>query len=306
MDVNSQGFLWMDLWQIKRCRGCGVVVSDLRKKWCSIKCCHKFYRKKKTEQERRRRVVEKDADPDRKCRECGLRIPSESSARSFCSSRCSGEWHDRSKATKKKIKRWGPSGARQYVEYPKCVICVAQLKEHRKACSVACGYLYRWGMTKEEHGDKAKSKAKDKERTRRESRITQCQKSLSSLLRQVDAMLRPCDRCGEPIGIGRTKYCSDACQGGIRKELRRQRERDAGPFDRDSILEEEGYVCCMCGVTVVSGGNSMDSLEDNYATIDHVIPLSKGGTSDRGNLRCCCRRCNIGKGNKMGKLGNDA
>lgn len=31
------------------------------------------------------------------------------------------------------------------------------------------------------------------------------------------------------------------------------------------------------------------------ATIDHVIPLSQGGTNDVQNLRMCCGECNIHK-----------
>lgn len=27
-------------------------------------------------------------------------------------------------------------------------------------------------------------------------------------------------------------------------------------------------------------------------TIDHIVPISKGGTYDYSNLQCCCRKCN--------------
>lgn len=36
-----------------------------------------------------------------------------------------------------------------------------------------------------------------------------------------------------------------------------------------------------------------------YATIDHVIPKSKGGTWDKGNLVLACYSCNQIKGNKV-------
>jgi 5-methylcytosine-specific restriction endonuclease McrA len=34
-------------------------------------------------------------------------------------------------------------------------------------------------------------------------------------------------------------------------------------------------------------------------TLDHVIPISRGGTHSIGNLVACCLRCNSSKGNKF-------
>lgn len=33
------------------------------------------------------------------------------------------------------------------------------------------------------------------------------------------------------------------------------------------------------------------------ASIDHVIPVSKGGVNARSNLVLCCMKCNLVKGN---------
>ena len=43
--------------------------------------------------------------------------------------------------------------------------------------------------------------------------------------------------------------------------------------------------CVVCASTI--------SLE-----VDHDIPISRGGTSDIGNLLCMCKRCNASKGTK--------
>lgn len=34
-------------------------------------------------------------------------------------------------------------------------------------------------------------------------------------------------------------------------------------------------------------------------TVDHIIPLSKGGKDDKSNWQLMCRECNKKKGNKM-------
>ncbi|WP_422388695.1 HNH endonuclease [Afipia carboxidovorans] len=63
---------------------------------------------------------------------------------------------------------------------------------------------------------------------------------------------------------------------------------------RDRIAADHGWECAYCGVPVVTITYSSDS--DNLATIDHRIPLSRGGTWKRRNLTCACRRCNNEKG----------
>lgn len=54
---------------------------------------------------------------------------------------------------------------------------------------------------------------------------------------------------------------------------------------RAQVLDEEGYVCGYCG----SQAN----------TVDHIIPLAKGGSDDRSNLISACGACNYSKRDKI-------
>ena len=38
---------------------------------------------------------------------------------------------------------------------------------------------------------------------------------------------------------------------------------------------------------------------DRQATVDHIIPLSKGGAEDFTNLQLLCRKCNVEKGDTI-------
>lgn len=57
------------------------------------------------------------------------------------------------------------------------------------------------------------------------------------------------------------------------------------------LIEEEGGVCRYCSVLVRR--NWMETERHPHdATIDHIIPRSKGGTNERPNLALACNRCN--------------
>ena len=49
------------------------------------------------------------------------------------------------------------------------------------------------------------------------------------------------------------------------------------------VFAEHGAICAHCGVT-------------ENLTIDHIIPLAKGGTNDLDNLQPLCKSCNSSKG----------
>ena len=51
------------------------------------------------------------------------------------------------------------------------------------------------------------------------------------------------------------------------------------------ILNRDGRECYWCG---------MDAN-----TVDHIIPVAKGGTDDPENLVAACRKCNFSKQDKM-------
>lgn len=58
-------------------------------------------------------------------------------------------------------------------------------------------------------------------------------------------------------------------------------------------VTSSGY-CPLCDTKMTNKGCP---TVDNFATVDHIIPLSKNGHSNIENLRLICRRCNIKRGN---------
>lgn len=64
---------------------------------------------------------------------------------------------------------------------------------------------------------------------------------------------------------------------------------------RRLLWADSGGLCFYCGVLMMRNANEN---HPRRFTIDHLIPLSKGGTSKRKNLVACCKGCNREKGNK--------
>ena len=61
---------------------------------------------------------------------------------------------------------------------------------------------------------------------------------------------------------------------------------------RLKIMKRDNYTCTYCG-------NSTYNEPNLLLEIDHIVPVSKGGTTEEGNLQTLCWKCNRQKGNKM-------
>src|SRR5690606_19505718 len=57
----------------------------------------------------------------------------------------------------------------------------------------------------------------------------------------------------------------------------------------DDLVERDGTACYLCGV----------DLDRSEMQMDHVIPLSRGGSHIPENMRIACRTCNYRKGNYL-------
>ena len=65
--------------------------------------------------------------------------------------------------------------------------------------------------------------------------------------------------------------------------------------DKRKLCEQQKWKCSLCGKKLNS---KLRSTHNMGVTIDHVIPVSKGGTGDLANLNAAHRICNIKKGNR--------
>ena len=61
------------------------------------------------------------------------------------------------------------------------------------------------------------------------------------------------------------------------------------------VFKRDLYICQSCGCKTRPDFKNIN--HPKYPNLDHIIPLSKGGTHTMINTQCLCRQCNIEKGN---------
>jgi len=113
---------------------------------------------------------------------------------------------------------------------------------------------------------------------------------------------RACLDCGERFDIDRPKsmrkYCAE-CRRRRKQDTdsrKSQKRRAAGePVALSEVLAVRGQRCHICHRKIdltLSGRDAMGP------TVDHILPVSMGGTNDLANLNIAHRVCNTRRGNR--------
>lgn len=116
-----------------------------------------------------------------------------------------------------------------------------------------------------------------------------------------------CTACGDewvrPAARGHVPKWCPGCRG---KEMawsayhnRRSRLKEAfrDTVDRQAVFEADGYRCHLCGKKT---NPRKKAPHPKAPTVDHIVPVSVGGTHEPANCRTACFLCNSKKGNRGG------
>lgn len=109
--------------------------------------------------------------------------------------------------------------------------------------------------------------------------------------------------CQASTGYNSERYCSERCQfrwtNRIRSEKRhrtlmdRKHDKD---ITLDRLFKRDDGICYLCGGQCDwndgEDKNGVFVAGNNYPSIDHVVPVSKGGTHTWDNVRLAHRLCN--------------
>lgn len=96
------------------------------------------------------------------------------------------------------------------------------------------------------------------------------------------------------------KFCSDECNSRAHKTTKNFRRRKPEGEKRkgtplvnlSSIGDRDGWRCHLCGKKVDRNLRHPNPLAPS---LDHLVPLARGGTNDDANLAVTHLRCNLAK-----------
>lgn len=96
------------------------------------------------------------------------------------------------------------------------------------------------------------------------------------------------------IGTGQYDWATDAAH----------RASEAGAlivdvFDRLKVFERDHWTCRICMLPI---DPTLDGIHPMGATVDHVVPLSRGGEHSLANAQAAHLRCNAAKSDHPGSL----
>ena len=113
---------------------------------------------------------------------------------------------------------------------------------------------------------------------------------------------RTCPRCGTVFHSTRPRdvYCSRTCSdrewsGSVRHRVRKYGGEYEQGITLGKLVRRDGMRCYLCGKECDWNDRRWGNLGPDYPTIDHVIPLAKGGGHTWSNVRVACARCNSDK-----------
>lgn len=188
----------------------------------------------------------------------------------------------------------------------RCTTCGAERKTNfstlRSTTNVRCNACYQ---TEVDEYRKQKEKIKEESRHRKAVKKADLKRIRECSGKQME--LKFCEVCGTAL-TSRATWCS-ACakkRDNKNRELKRRIKIKEALIDSDITLEKlinrDGCRCYLCGRVC----NKEDYEERDgafiagnmYPSIDHVVPLAKGGKHSWDNVRVAHRICNSMKSDK--------
>lgn len=204
------------------------------------------------------------------CEHCGHMFDVTINKRRFCSHSCRGaNTAPKTAGEKLQLKKW------------------KAISERRRKCS-SCGHAYLESL---KHPHRTMCRGCRHVAIERNRRRT-CEDCGVVYERQKYQSGKRCSACSEERKREVMRECRNR-----RKHRMRAKQKGGDLFVSRDIFKRDLWRCYLCGVKVKVYATKRNMPDE--ATIDHVVPVSKGGEHSLSNCRCACRECNTAKGARL-------
>lgn len=163
---------------------------------------------------------------------------------------------------------------------------------------VECGNTFETAKTKQVCCGAAECKAS---RARRQMAESYARKVAA----RPETRSQTCGWCGGEIVVPQSapkaKRYHPECKADARRAHYRRKNvlrQGVGQTTRlrlGELGERDKWVCQLCGGQVLE---SLSGMHPDGPTVDHIVPLSRGGWDGWDNVQLAHRRCNLAKGNR--------
>jgi len=241
-----------------------------------------------------------------KCLQCGTEFCTDHPRKKFCSPKCTNKYHHKPKTllddsvAKDMLSRlngdWeyvggytGSDGSMDVKHIPCGTVTTktcTTIRHNKIRCSV-CEAKEREQLAKE----KEQKKAIEKE----------VRSFFKRIKRYEQIKAKECPVCGCFFYDSRAKYCSEECSKetirhywNMKNERRRKQSytEESKTITLKKLFDRDGGTCWICGGAC---DYDADSNDNDYPSIDHVIPIVRGGKDEWNNIRLAHRLCNSKK-----------
>ena len=280
-----------------------LELSSQKKVAKELSMCTKTVRKILKSNNVQRKTIKREVE----CRNCGKVFVTDNERKVSCSEKCRSRYNKRNRGHKRTCET--------------CGIIFYKYRE-QSHCSKQCFMEYLEQKSKQKELLTRLVKAIDPSRQKKciecnqtfyaryRNKIFCSDKCSSSHWRSKIIINKPkykknCKYCGKDFITTRSNatYCTNDCrkrfQWRRREALRDQRIKVNGEVHWDITLEKlvkrDKNICYLCNEEVHMDKHYNHNM---YGSIDHVIPLAKGGTHTWNNIKLAHRICNSIKADK--------
>lgn len=191
-----------------------------------------------------------------------------------------------------------------------------------------CGKINKW-KGKTLHNKKFSCNHLTKEKIKQRRLEKEIKQTLSELRKEIKTIenrnelfekelskIKECEYCGKIFyAKDYNWYCNGICKATMKKEkqktykrLREAKAKKNGKIEwnisLEKLMQRDDNICKICGRQVdiedyYYTNEGYFIAGNNYPSIDHIIPLAKGGTHTWDNIQLAHRHCNTIKNDKI-------